>query len=1005
MLTQSSAVQTLLAENAKLRNRPDEAEEILRAIRGGEADALLAESSAGLRIFALQGQETGPNHFRGEIFAQINDAVIVFDDDRHIIYINTAAAQQYGLTASEAYGRCVTELFRHHWLHPGDEAMMMAALCETGRWQGETIHVKRNGEAIWVESSVSRLHAGSATHSGLLLALNRDITEHKLAEENLRRLNRTLHALSRSGRALIHATDETAYLQEICRIIVEDCGHAMVWVGFAEQDEAKTVRPVASAGFEEGYLDLLHISWADTERGSGPTGMAIRTGQVCQCRNMLTDPQFVPWPAETVKRGYSSSAVFPLQADGRVFGALALYSQEPAGFADAEVQLLTELADNFAYGITTLRLRAAHTESERSLRESEQRMRLASEATSVGIWEWNIITNRISWDAQMFRIYGFAPTANEFIQYSTWREAVLPEDLFRQEEVMQETIRQRGHSTREFRILRADDGECRHIQAVETVRTNAGGQVEWLVGTNLDITEYKQAEEYLKKSSAQLKTFINHSPISMAMFDRNMDYLATSGRWLDDYGRGYADLIGRNHYRVHPDMPDQWKAIHQQGLAGFTLKNDEDLWIRKDGKKHWLRWAVVPWMDEKDAIGGIIISSEDITDHKLYEAQLAEQAQQLRENDRRKDEFLAMLAHELRNPLAPIRNAVEIQKHANMDPSRITWCTDMIDRQIRHLTGLVDDLLDVSRISRGLVELKKETLEIRDFIQPAVETNQPLIDARRQKFNLALPSEPLWIEGDRIRLAQVMSNLINNAAKYSREGDWIGLTAESSDDNICIRVTDNGCGIDPAELPSLFDLFYQADRNLDRSQGGLGIGLSLVRRLVEKHGGDVRAFSVGPGQGSEFTVRLPKLIFPEPAAACASALSAPNCGKLRILVVDDNRDAAESLALLLELEGHLVHTANDGPAALEMARAERADVILLDIGLPGMDGYSVAQALRLCSELERPLLIALTGYGQLEDREKSFAAGFDEHLVKPIDYETLRKSLINYHADKCKIVC
>ncbi|HEY8158805.1 MAG TPA: PAS domain S-box protein [Methylobacter sp.] len=525
---------------------------------------------------------------------------------------------------------------------------------------------------------------------------------------------------------------------------------------------------------------------------------------------------------------------------------------------------------------------------------------------------------------------------------------------------------------------------------------NQEGRIVGLLPMAVDITSRIKAEEALKKSRAQLKAFISQAPISIAMFDRNMNYLETSGQWLHEFGRGYANLNGLNHYQVNPDLPEKWKQVHQQCLSGAMLKNDEDLWIQADGSQRWLRWSVMPWLDENGAIGGLIISAEEITGHKQNEAQLAEQAWQLRETDRRKDEFLAMLAHELRNPLAPISNAVEILKLTELEPAQIARCTDMINRQVKHLARLVDDLLDVSRISRGLVELKKEPLEVRDFILPAVETCQPLIDSRRHTFSLALPPEPVWVEGDRVRLAQVVSNLINNAAKYTEEGGHIELSVEVSDREVGIHVSDNGSGIDSADLAHLFDLFYQADRNLDRAQGGLGIGLSLVHNLVAKHGGNIQAFSSGRGQGSEFVVRLPRLILfsstpamtAEPAASCAHTL--------RILVVDDNRDITESLALLLESEGHQVLTAYDGISALETARIERPDIILMDIGLPGLDGYAVAQALRQNHELERTMLIALTGYGQPDDRKKSSASGFDEHLVKPVDIEKLRKLLASH---------
>ncbi|MGD0960661.1 MAG: PAS domain S-box protein [Methylomonas sp.] len=528
------------------------------------------------------------------------------------------------------------------------------------------------------------------------------------------------------------------------------------------------------------------------------------------------------------------------------------------------------------------------------------------------------------------------------------------------------------------------------------------GEIIGVGGVATDITEQKRTEQELliaaifKKNRAQFEAFINHAPISMAMFDRNMNYLSTSGRWLNDYSRGYANLVGLNHYQVHPDLPENWKIAYQQGLAGVTLKNDEDLWIQADGSRHWLCWAVVPWIDENSEIGGIIVSAEDITSRKLNEEKLAEKTQKLYESDQRKDQFLAMLAHELRNPLAPIRNAAEILKRTDLEPDRIAWCSRIIDRQTEHMVGIVDDLLDVSRINRGLIELNKESLDIRDVILPAIESCRPLIDAKRHEFRLQLPPEPLWVEGDRIRLTQVVANLINNAAKYTEEGGRINLSVELSEEMVCIKVLDNGCGIDPADLPNLFDLFYQTDRNLDRSQGGLGIGLSLVKNLVAKHGGNVRALSAGRGQGSEFVVRLHRHVLDKPVAVCTAALTVPPQKKLRILLVDDNRDAAESLAIVLKIDGHHVQTAYDGPAALELARAERPDVILLDIGLPGMNGYEVAQEIRRYGELERTLLIALTGYGQRNDLEKSRAAGFDAHLVKPPNLEMLRKLLAEH---------
>jgi PAS domain S-box-containing protein len=429
-------------------------------------------------------------------------------------------------------------------------------------------------------------------------------------------------------------------------------------------------------------------------------------------------------------------------------------------------------------------------------------------------------------------------------------------------------------------------------------------------------------------------------------------------------------------------------AEQHAGQQSCELKLQRSDGSRFDVRLNCLRLGESEWR----------IAFTDITDLKRNEAQLAEQTQKLREADRRKDEFLAMLAHELRNPLAPIRNAVEVLKVADVNPQRLAWCIDMIDRQVEHMVWIMDDLLDVSRISRGVIELKMEPIPIKDFILPAIETCQPLIDARRQTFRLELPQENLWVEGDRVRLTQIISNLINNAAKYTQEGGHIELTAELSGDEVCIHIYDSGCGIDSVELPYLFDLFYQAERNLDRSQGGLGIGLSLAHSLMTKHGGKLQAFSEGKGKGSEFVVSLPHCSRLELATNNAVSAPSPILGELHILIVDDNRDAAESLALLLESDGYRIQIAGDGLAALKMAKRDRPDALLLDIGLPGLDGYSVAREIRLSTELGRPVLIAMTGYGQYADREKAYQAGFDEHLVKPVDIDILRKVLIKHLA-------
>jgi signal transduction histidine kinase len=368
---------------------------------------------------------------------------------------------------------------------------------------------------------------------------------------------------------------------------------------------------------------------------------------------------------------------------------------------------------------------------------------------------------------------------------------------------------------------------------------------------------------------------------------------------------------------------------------------------------------------------------------------LAEQA----EADRRKDEFLAMLAHELRNPLAPLATTLHVLRRTAGLHADVTDAHALMDRQVRQMARLLDDLLDVSRITRGQVTLRLEPVDLANVIAGAVDTCRPLIDARGHTLTVGLPDEPVRLRADGARLTQVLANLLVNAAKYTEPGGQIGLSAAQDGGEVVIRVRDNGPGIAPDMLPRVFDLFAQADRTLDRSQGGLGIGLTLVKRLVELHGGLVEARSGGLGTGSEFVVRLPAL-----AVAAVPPPPPPNghpvpSGPRRVLVVEDNPDAARSLATLLRLEGHDVRLASDGPQALAAAAESRPDVVLCDLGLPGMDGYAVAAALRAGPATAGVRLVALTGYGQDADRRRSAAAGFDLHLTKPVDPAALHELL------------
>ncbi len=1076
MESKSLTNHSLLLENADLRARLEEAEELLRAIRAGEVDAIVVEAEAGPQLFTLQGLDAQENRFRGEMLAQVNDAVIAVDLDDRITFMNAAAEQQYRVHSSDLLGRKLSDLYTSHWSTLAEQTASQKAMHDHGKWRGEILQHTHDGRNLHVESTVTHLHAPDGTRIGTVAAV-RDISERKQAEEALRESEARLSGILRRSPAGIVQTDAAGRMtlvnQRWCDMLgyteAELLGKSVL--EFTHDSSAKITKeafarlavsgpdlqveksycrrngsvlsaqsnltPLRSPSGE--FLGLIAVVLDITERirienelrekahfleriadvmpgvlsvvdlqsrrplymnrniaavlGYSPAEVAEFGMEAGRILMHPADPQRLDQHLECIRNLDSSEtasfefrmlhksgqwrwfesrdAVFSRAANGEVRQYIgvaseitdrkwaeeglrqnaALFStlieQAPMGtyvidsgfrlqqvnavampvfqsvrpligrdFKEvieivwgpevggkvAKVFLQTletgeryisppfterrqDLGIQQTYEWETQRVTlpdgkhgvacyfhevTERTRATEALRASEQRMRLATEATQVGIWEWNVLTNSIRWDAEMFRIYGFEPTPDGFVDYNDWRDAVLPEDLAQNEAILKDTVKQLGKSSRTFRIRRRNDGECRHVAAVETVRVNDQDKVEWVVGTNLDITERKHAEEELRRLAAELS-----------------------------------------------------------------------------------------------------------------------------QADRRKDEFLATLAHELRNPLAPIRNGLQIMGSSN-DKATIDEVRTMMERQLGQMVHLVDDLLDVSRISRGKLELRKQRIELTSVLNSAVETSRTLIATSGHKLSVTLPPKPIFLNADVTRLGQVFSNLLNNAAKYSERGGHIGLTAVLQGDVVAVSVKDTGIGIPQEMIPTIFDMFTQVDRSLEKSQGGLGIGLSLVKRLVELHAGNVEVRSGGQGQGSEFIVRLPiektSSMEGKPVDKVSPA-TAPS--RRRILVADDNKDAATTLAMMLRIMGNEVRTAHDGLEAVETGAVFQPEVVMLDIGMPKLNGYEACRRIRENPWAEGLVLIALTGWGQDDDKRRSREAGFNYHLVKPVDPSELKRLLAN----------
>ncbi len=498
-----------------------------------------------------------------------------------------------------------------------------------------------------------------------------------------------------------------------------------------------------------------------------------------------------------------------------------------------------------------------------------------------------------------------------------------------------------------------------------------------------DITQRRRTEHALRESEERFRGVANATPAILWRADARGETSWVSDRWKDVTGQPTDSTPAERSQYIHPDDRSAAALAWEAALADGRNYELEMRLRCRDGNYRWFLARATPRRDADGCITDWYGSTTDIHDQK--------QAQSvLRELDRRKDEFLATLAHELRNPLAPLRNCLHVLQLANEGQVDARQLHEVMARQVTQLVRLVDDLMEVSRITRGKIVLHMDTMRLADIVDNAVETSRPLLDAAGHKLQLELPAHDVRLRADPVRLAQILTNLLNNAAKYTPPGGHIVLSARTEPGSVVIAVRDDGLGIAPDQLRTIFDLFAQSDHSIKLAQGGLGIGLTLVRSLVELHGGEVIARSAGLGRGSEFEVRLPwSPTSSEPAVTPQPPRARSSPRPLRLLVVDDNAEHTDSLAMYLRMLGHAVRTASDAASALVWRGTFDPDAVLLDIGMPGVDGYEVCRRLRAMPGGAHLAIIALSGWGQDEDRQRSQAAGFDAHLVKPADPATL----------------
>ncbi len=623
-----------------------------------------------------------------------------------------------------------------------------------------------------------------------------------------------------------------------------------------------------------------------------------------------------------------------------------------------------------------------------ALRESESRYRTALAAGRMGSWETDLVAGTRTWSPEAMALFGFTladgrgRVGGDDDEYEA---ALHPEDrhLVQRFHALAD---QQDSFPAEYRVVRPDGAVLHLAGRGLVVARRPDGRAHRLVSIMADVSEHRHAESVLRHERERLELALEAG--QMGVYD--LDLVAGVLWW----SRQTYAVFGVDPERFVPTPESVADLIHPDDRPGFMQRRaaaianrvplvHEIRIVRGDGL---VRWIAHRGQTEYDRAGKPVRTfgvAMDITDRRNAE-------EGLRDADRKKDDFIATLAHELRNPLAPIRNAAHVLRRKDLTDQQIAWCGDVIERQVAQMSHLLEDLLDVSRMARGQFQLRRERVALQAALAQAIEIARPLIDGAGHTLESRPPAEAIEVDGDLTRLAQVFSNLLINAAKYTPRGGRIGVAVARDGSDVVVRISDTGIGIAPEQMPHIFAMFGQAQSALDRSQGGLGIGLSLSKKLVEMHGGRISAHSEGIGRGSELVVRLP-IAAAAPRAAAMTGVEAQRSGSSarRIVVADDLRDSADSLAALLASLGHVVDVAYDGEQALRLAETLRPEVVVLDLGMPALNGFEVCRRIRAEPWGRTMRVIAQTGWGQHDDRQRTRAAGFDHHIVKPIDVAAL----------------
>jgi len=643
----------------------------------------------------------------------------------------------------------------------------------------------------------------------------------------------------------------------------------------------------------------------------------------------------------------------------------------------------------------------ARKRDEAALREARLRFEATLSAAEVASWIWEISKDRVIGDRNLTRLFGLPTELAQSAPLSTYISAIHPDDLEHVRGEIEHTIASKSMYNATYRVKDAQ-GRYRVVIARGRAVFDADGRPEMLTGVTVDITRQTEVQQALRITDERYRTLISSMDQAFGIVQVVVDDQGTPTDYrFEEVNRamelqsGLVEAAGKTIREMVPDIEQKWIDIYGQ----VALSRQPVRFVEHSAAMgYWWDVYATPIGEPDERRLAILFT--DVTEKRRADEHLRQVAADLSAVNHRKTAFLATLAHELRNPLAPVRTGMDLLRLQGPNNAGETRILDMMDRQLNHMVHLIDDLMEVARINSGKIVLKTGRFDLREAVAHAIDSVAPAVSAARHRLQVVVPDQPVWIDADATRLAQVLGNLLTNAAKYTPEGGDIALNMAVQDGEACIDVSDSGIGIPLDEQANVFDMFSQVGRNIGHSQGGLGIGLALVRTLVEMHGGSVTVRSPGPGLGSTFTVKLTgcsvgasTAVLPRPAPSVAGGeLAAP----LRVLIADDNADAASVLSTLLETTGHTTYVVGDGLSAVGKIVELRPDLALIDIGMPGLNGYEVARKIRRTAGLETIKLIALTGWGGEQDRDRSREAGFDTHMVKPIGVAELQQLLILY---------